>query len=1019
MKTTKLFLTLLLQVIFLSLGSGQIKRYSKVYHTRQFQNYEVTDGKWGHVDYFTKLSDKMHLGEQTEMSLIGAVPGDNGYSHYKFQQLHAGVPIFGNTYILHEKDGAVVRATGRYSPMCEPMPLPTVGPATAVMLAKKEMNAAVYGTIGEPVLYWIDPRFPGISEQLRLAYQVDVSSSEPLDRQRFFVDALNGKVLCQFPLMLHEGVPSTAKTTYYGVQDIITDKINPTLYQLHDPTRGQGITVNSPQGSVYTSNSSDWDLTNSLMDEVALDAHYCAQEYYDMMLGDYAWSGLDGNGKALILQVHNDRAGDVNAFWDGNATNYGDGNCLYGPLTTLEVVGHEFTHGMVDHTSQLVYIREPGAINESLADIFGKLLEYKTTPEDFSWDLGHSFSLSPEAKPWRVMDDPASVGMPDFYKGWLWVDGFDVHINSAVGNLWFTMVVDGKQGVNEIGQSYNVPAIGMDKAGQIVFKVNQAYLTQSSDYQAFYEYSVLAATELYGAGSVEVTAVEEAWKAVGLPVTASPGLDLTINSYDATGKFCGLNEYHPVTIEVANIGSVTYLPSMNGNLQLTDTGNGSMAAYEAAINMPIEPGEVVQVVVNDWLNYPEAGYVFVYAIIDLANDDPSNNHGFFESSIVAYDAHDISFHVSPIAGTPKCFSNELEVAVSIYNKTCEAVPAGTVMQLYAIDAVGNMFWTQNYTLDQALTPLGGIYQQFSIDISTANLSFPPIMGIQYADDFDTGNNSQPVNFDYFKTIDSDYLNDFNQPLQQDDYLEVKSLYGNPLVLYQGEQYFSTWGNSFFNVNIMHCPNFEDNFDNELFSTGINAGIRACVDFSAYSGPYLDFDMVSFRSDSAVAESYEYSSMLRVKWEGNDVGGDVIHGQTEGEKVHHGYQLPPNFKGELTMLFYTAYGGYPTSAANYDSDDFVLLDNLQLHTDFVGTSEARYAQLVQITPNPAHSSVAIWSSEAIKNIELQSVNGQHIRQVDVAANHCDLDLQGLQNGLYVLHVQFENGQRAVQKLVKLE
>ena len=82
-----------------------------------------------------------------------------------------------------------------------------------------------------------------------------------------------------------------------------------------------------------------------------------------------------------------------------------------------------------------------------------------------------------------------------------------------------------------------------------------------------------------------------------------------------------------------------------------------------------------------------------------------------------------------------------------------------------------------------------------------------------------------------------------------------------------------------------------------------------------------------------------------------------------------------------MLFYAAYGDYPTIPANYDTNDFVLLDNLQLHTDFVGTSEARNEPVALIAPNPAHCSVDIWSPEAIKHIELQSVNGQHIRQID--------------------------------------
>ncbi|MEZ4933141.1 MAG: M4 family metallopeptidase [Saprospiraceae bacterium] len=112
-------------------------------------------------------------------------------------------------------------------------------------------------------------------------------------------------------------------------------------------------------------------------------------------------------------------------------------------MTTLEVVGHEFTHGIVDYTSSLIYSNE-SSMNESMADIMGKALEYESDPANFSWELGHSFHLSPEAKPSRL-DDPKSVEMPAYYGGEFWYDGGGV-CNSAISSLWFVMLVDGRQG---------------------------------------------------------------------------------------------------------------------------------------------------------------------------------------------------------------------------------------------------------------------------------------------------------------------------------------------------------------------------------------------------------------------------------------------------------------------------------------------------------------------------------------------------------------------------------------------
>ena len=109
-------------------------------------------------------------------------------------------------------------------------------------------------------------------------------------------------------------MPSTAKTRYYGTKNIITDRIGARNFKLHDPTRGEGITVFRTDLNNFTNTSSSWDLTNSSQDEVALDAHYCSQEYYDMMKGAFEWEGLDGAGKALNVLVHNNGAGEGNAF---------------------------------------------------------------------------------------------------------------------------------------------------------------------------------------------------------------------------------------------------------------------------------------------------------------------------------------------------------------------------------------------------------------------------------------------------------------------------------------------------------------------------------------------------------------------------------------------------------------------------------------------------------------------------------------------------------------------------------
>ena len=170
---------------------------------------------------------------------------------------------------------------------------------------------------------------------------------------------------------------------------------------------------------------------------------------------------------------------------------------------------------------------------------------------------------------------------------------------------------------------------------------------------------------------------------------------------------------------------------------------------------------------------------------------------------------------------------------------------------------------------------------------------------------------------------------------------------------------------------------------------------------------------------AVAGNDDKSSMLQAKWSGSTAGGAIVYGQAEGVSVHHGYPLPPNFRGELQLVFYTEIGQYQFDPANYGTDDFVFLDNLRLRTHFTETSEAPAPPSVQIRPNPARTQVAISSAHPIRAVSLHSANGQVLRRATVAAQRYDLDLFGLENGFYLLKVELENGEWVVQKLVKME
>jgi len=990
---------------------GQKKAPSNAHLLKTFSFFPNADPRLNHHNFFAEMAAQMHLSDKSVMVLTEQATDQLGITHFKYQQFHDGLPVFGCRYILHEQDGRILHANGRYSPQADVSPQPGITAATAVGLAKRAMNAQTYHERqAEPLLCFLDPAFPEVSEYLRLVYQVDIHSTAPFDKRRYFVDATNGKILSQFPLILNEGVPSTAKTRYYGTQHITTDSLAPQHFVLRDPTRGQGIFVLDNLWKVFTSTSSAWNLTNANRDEIALDAHYCAQEYYDMMLADYDWQGLDGNGKALNVRVH---AGNfVNAFWDGESSHYGDGDCNYGPLTTLEVVGHEFTHGMIDYTSRLVYSSESGAINECLADIFGKLLERKTDPGNFSWALGHSFILNPESTPFRVMNDPNSKQMPAYYKGNYWFDGGGVHTNSAIGNLWFTMLVDGKQGVNEAGLAFSVPAIGADKAGQIVFQTNRFYLTESSNYNAFYHYSLAVAEAMFGAGSTEAFALKEAWKAVGLPsVPQGDVFDLRLSAPGFEDKnYCGIGQYLPVKFKVVNSGTVAYYPSMMGTISLA---NWLLTPLVVELKDTIAPGEVQNVEVTNWLLAEELGFNSVSIQIDIADDYPNNNTGYVHYNVAEFQSNDLQLYTFG-RGTP-CFAPTQLMNVYVTNNSCETVPVGTVLSFSATDDSGNLLWSSPpYSLLEELPGAGTLFLNYDIPTSYDGLNITLV----HANDPNPYNNVHHVYQDISLPITGNYLNTFEQNFGMDGYLLFNSNTNLPSISYQNSAFFATTGVFNDPNSVQRCVDPFSVFDFPT-TNGVTATLHACVDLSHAANPKLEFDLAQFRNLVAELTNDPYSSILQVKWEGNENGAQYFYGQPEGVVVHHNISLPAYFKGALTLSFYTEMGKWNIVSGNLGTDDFLLLDNLELSALSSNTTDVSPGSSIRVVPNPATNITTVSATEGLKSVQLQNPKGQILRTLELDAEQYSLDLNGLSNGVYFLNIQLANGQRVVKKLVKME
>jgi hypothetical protein len=186
---------------------------------------------------------------------------------------------------------------------------------------------------------------------------------------------------------------------------------------------------------------------------------------------------------------------------------------------SVDIVGHEFTHSVVQATARLIGAGESAALSESFSDIFGQLIErwdeQNASPD---WIIGDDKGCM--GSTCRDLWNPKAFGHPDTYKGVNWLSPpvvVDPHVNGGVQNRWFALLTDGGTGMNvELKAPYDITGLGTNRTSAIVYRTLTAYLTAASTYVDARNGSIAAARDLFGANSVSENQVIKAWCAVGL-----------------------------------------------------------------------------------------------------------------------------------------------------------------------------------------------------------------------------------------------------------------------------------------------------------------------------------------------------------------------------------------------------------------------------------------------------------------------------------------------------------------------
>ena len=249
--------------------------------------------------------------------------------------------------------------------------------------------------------------------------------------------------------------------------------------------------------------------------------------YYEL----FNRNSIDNQGMKLIQTVHFGQ-NYANAFWNGSQMVYGDGDGrIFNSFTTdIDVIGHELTHGVVQYETNLAYQDQSGALNESLADVFGIMIKQRALNQDVQtsdWLIGENilvgdaYAIRSLKAPGTAYVDHPQLGtdpQPASMSGYT-DDPYDnggVHLNSGIPNHAFYLA------------AYEIGGFAWEKVGKAWYEAmtNKALVPVNATFSQFREATLVASDNLFGSGNEVTKAIEQAWTEVGVQSDASTDMNV-------------------------------------------------------------------------------------------------------------------------------------------------------------------------------------------------------------------------------------------------------------------------------------------------------------------------------------------------------------------------------------------------------------------------------------------------------------------------------------------------------------
>lgn len=503
------------------------------------------------------------IGNVDEFQVQKVEIDDLKMAHTRVRQTVGGIPVWEGEAIVHlNQDGSLSTVTDDLKEMIAVNTKPNFSEKDAVNIVLEGYRGRAKLSDAPKIEMYI---YRG-SERDHLVYRVEtprIDGSKDTSVPVVFVDAQTGEKVFEY-----NNLQTGSGSSLYSGTVTVDTSLSGSTYYMEDLTRRMGTfnmnnTGNTTTGtggtqSRYTGTDDVWSATN---ERAGVDAHYGAAKTYDYFKNVHGRNGINGsNGPGTTTAAANSGISLVtsrvhfgsnynNAFWYNNQMTYGDGNgTTFSPLVSLDIAGHEMTHGVTQYSANLTYSNESGALNESMSDVFGAMVELYArggSATADTWKIGEQcYTPNTAGDALRYMDNPHLAGNggytsdddPDHYTERYTgtADNGGVHINSGIPNHAFYLMAAG--GTHHLSGT-TVTGIGTTDAARIWYRSLTVYMTSSTNFSGARTAMLNAATDLFGSTSAQYTTVATGWCAVGVgscpggtpTPTPTPGSNLLVN----------------------------------------------------------------------------------------------------------------------------------------------------------------------------------------------------------------------------------------------------------------------------------------------------------------------------------------------------------------------------------------------------------------------------------------------------------------------------------------------------------